>query len=78
MQSPFALGRADPIQLPADRRQECVLVQVLILVQVVADTHAHGVERRRLMGIAGDQDGHHVGIKQIQVFEKLKSVVAGA
>src|SRR5438874_5050885 len=77
MQSSFALGRMNALQLPADRRQERGLPQVLIFVQVIPDAHPHGVERRGLMGIAGDHDGDHVGIEEVQVFEKLKTVIAG-
>ena len=41
VQLPFALGRADAFELPPNRRQELVAIEVLILVEVVADAHAH-------------------------------------
>ena len=36
------------------------------------------VERRRLVGVAGDHDGDDVRIEEIEVFEKAQAVVPGA
>ncbi len=69
---------AEAVELAADGGDEGVAVEVLVLVEVVADPHAHGVERRRLVGEAGDHDGDHVGVEQGQVFQELQAVVAGA
>ena len=57
----YALGELGP--------EECVAVEVLILVEVVAHAHAHGLQRRRLVGEARNHDGDHVGTELRQIFE---------
>jgi hypothetical protein len=78
MQAAFALGRANPLQLPADRVQEGVAIQILVFVEIISDSHAHGVQRRGLVGETSHHDGHHVRIELRQVLQQLQAVVAGA
>ena len=77
MQPALAAGGADAVELAAHRLQKRGAVEVLVLVEVVADAHAHGVERRGLVGEAGDHDGDDVGVEHGEVFEQLQAVVAG-
>ena len=71
MQAPFPLGGTDTIKLAADRSQKRLAIQVLVLVQVIADAHAHGIEGRRLVGEARNHDRDDVGIEKIKIFQKL-------
>ena len=71
---PLPLGGEDPVELLADGGEERVAVQVLVLVEVVADAHAQGVERRGLVGEAGDEDGDDVRVELDQVFEQPQAV----
>ena len=78
LQPPFPLGRADALELLANGVEKSVAVEVLILVQVVADTHPHGIERRRLVGKTGDNDSHDVRVEEIEVLQQSETVIARA
>src|SRR5207245_3857615 len=52
--------------------------QVLVLIEVVANSHPQRVERGGLVGKAGDQDRHHVRVKERQIFQQLQPVGTGA
>src|SRR5262245_49964483 len=72
------LGRYDALKLPADGRNKRVAIEVLIFVEVVADAHAQGVERRRLVGEACNQYRDQVGVKFDKILEQTKPVRSGA
>ena len=56
-------------ELSANGGEERIAIQILILVEIIADAHAQRVERRRLMGEPGDQDRHEVRMEFHQIFE---------
>src|SRR5262249_514030 len=64
----LALRRPNAFQLAIHRAKERVAVEVLVLVEIIADAHAHGVEWRRLVGETRDHDGDDVRIEEVQVF----------
>ncbi len=77
VQAALTARRPDAVELPAHGLEEGGAVEVLVLVQVIPNAHAHGVQWRRLVGETGDHDGDHLGIEEGEVFQELQAVVAG-
>ena len=76
MQPAGTTGRADVIELLAHGQEKRLTRQVVILVEVIAHAHAHGIQRRCLVGIAGDQNGRHFRMECRQVLQELQAVIA--
>jgi len=78
VQDAFPFRGPNAFELAAHGGEKGVTVQVLVLIKVIADAHAHGIERRRLVGETGDHDGDDVGIEEVQILKQLQPVVARA
>ena len=74
----LAARGANAVELPANGAEKGGAVEIVVLVQVVANAHAHGHQRRRLVGEAGHHDGDDVGVEDREVFEELQAIVARA
>jgi hypothetical protein len=78
VQFAVAFRRHDLGQLLPNRCKKRLAIEPLVLVEVVAHAHSQGVQRCRLMRVAGYENGDDIGMKNRKVLEQLQAIVTGA